>query len=517
MLWMQFDNEQLEDVLAFEIIPRLSLLDAQSLGQTCRSLRYMLKTDLLSATFRILANKTFPPGHPILAVDDANLQAEIEKLAATHASIRSGHPARVSTFCFPPGGRRCDTAIVLNHAGDYALRGHNHELELLSCTMNAQEMSMELVWKQAAPANDENVPRIFWSRNDRRACIWYDLWRLIVTRHYVHARSTATAICFWDLDKNIFQVMTDLQMDKPQDPCFSPDSSIVLIPWRNVLTTIDIFSWSKHQIIARVRDPWSPFLGDELWNLQYVSHIRFSPDSLQFAVTCHDHVMIYSQEGILQWVFHPDLGHNIQTSHGNAQIAWSPTGSRIAYWHPATTGKLHIGHVASGLEEVFELAELAGHYDFENCAGLLWGLYGPLPVFEPHDVPICLGEFSSMQLGLHWTENCVTPPFAIQLHPYKQQIGECMPALSPDGRFIAALADDRKFITIHDAYMDCVIFRAMAPQPKPERHLVGSDRASLAWASSGRRLVLQLMRRHYVSCCPSDALQPELVLFIIQF
>ncbi len=285
-------QRQLQDALAFEIIPRLSLLDAQSLGQTCSSLRNLLKTDVPGSTFRTLANKTFPPDHPMLAIDDSDLQTEIEKLAATHARIRGVHAASVSMSYFQEGGRPCDTAIVLNHAGDHALRGHDRELELYQCNMDAEPMSLHLVWKHAAPprhAHDHSAPRFFWSPDDRWACIWYDSWDVCVDLWAVHVGSSSQATYLWHLDtQDAYQVTDDRKMDTPEDPCFSPDSNIMLIPWRKSVTTgtIDIFSWSERQIIARVRDPWRSSLGACPVGVQpFLSQIRFSPDSLHFAAT----------------------------------------------------------------------------------------------------------------------------------------------------------------------------------------------------------------------------------------
>ncbi len=387
MLQGQSDSQQrqLYDVLAFEIIPRLSLLDAQSLGQTCSSLWNLLKMDLPSSTFRSLANNTFPPGHPMLAVDDVNLQTEIEELAATHASIRSGHAASVSISCFPQCGRPCDTAIALNHAGDYALRGRNHKLELCRCNMDVEPMSMEVVWQQAAPArhaDDDSAPRFFWSPDDRWACIWYDLWDFGDDELFMQNASSPEAMYVWDLEtKDIHQVLADSLLVRQPGPCFSPDSKIMLLPWHSSVTTIDIYNWRRRQITAHVCDPSSRQLGGgQLLFEPFVVQIRFSPDSLRFAVTRNDDVRIYDQDGVLHLVLRPHMVPNPPASLMNGQVAWSPTGSRIAFWHPATTEKLHIFHVPSGLEEVVKLAE---HDTAVNCAGLLWGCYGPLPVFEP--------------------------------------------------------------------------------------------------------------------------------------
>ncbi len=59
------------------------------------------------------------------------------------------------------------------------------------------------------------------------------------------------------------------------------------------------------------------------------------------------------------------------------------------------------------------------------------------------------GVLSSMQLA-----NGFSPPDYIPLRLTAQEIGNCMPALSPDGRFVAALAVQAGFITIHDLSTD---------------------------------------------------------------
>ncbi len=376
-------------------------------------------------------------------------------------------------------------------------------------------MAMELVWQQAAPprhANDESAPRFFWSPDDRWACIWYSLWEWDFGVGPWADDETVQAMYIWDLDtKDIHQVLDGLQMGIPQDPCFSSDSNIMLIPWLNIATTIDIFSWSQRQIVARVSDSRGRQLDAHSSNDPFDLQTKFSPDNLRFAVARNHDVRIYNLDGVLQSVVCPDLPPSDPPPLMLGQVAWSPTGSRIAFWHPATPKTLHIFQMASAsfmLEEVLTLAE---HDPAEACAGLFWGPYGPLPIFGPlRTTRFRSGAISSMQLGFHGTGNCRSPSDVIQSRLHKQEIGGCMPALSPDGQFVAAIAVQRSCITVHDASADSVKCCAMVPLPRPGFTMASDHFPSLAWAPSGRRLVLQLGRIGGMGL-------PEVAVLIIQF
>ena len=124
-------QHELQEVMAFHVIPQLHLCDAWALAQACSSLRSLIKAGLSGRTWTSLVHNSFPAGHPLRSVSAVRIQSQIRQLAALHASIRSGRAASVTRTCLFLGGYDdFDSTHVINHQRDASVCQRDLQLQL---------------------------------------------------------------------------------------------------------------------------------------------------------------------------------------------------------------------------------------------------------------------------------------------------------------------------------------------------------------------------------------------------
>ena len=367
-------QQQLQDVLAFHVIPRLGLRDAVALSQTCSTFWQLVQNCLPSTTYRSLVRNTFPAGHPILAVDDANLQAEIRSLAALHASIQSGHAVSATTSCLWKGEpAEYDAPLAPNHQGDRALCQQARRLQLHRLDLSAKRPLQEILWRIPAPEKggiEENSHRLFWSPDDRWAAIWYSIQDCRDER----ARRSGWVDAVYVLEmesREIVEVTHTRANDWMLAPIISPDSTLMVIPWTDSTSAIEVYSRSQRRIVARIAD-----LAIHLSTAFHACISSIEPNGTHFAARHADFLRVYRTNGQLQL----ELKAGQVDDHGNehAQVAWSPDGCSIAFWQPSTS-MLHIFDAAHGFLQGSMTLDMGPD---ESGADLLWGIYGIIPVLR---------------------------------------------------------------------------------------------------------------------------------------
>ena len=486
MLHSRADSQQRQlcDVLAFHIIPRLSLRDAWALSQTCSSLWQLVQKGLPGTTYGSLARNTFPAGHPILAADDSHMQTEISNLAALHASVRSGHVISATTSCLREGmPGPLYAPYVPDHGGQHALRLRNHQFQLHRLDLNAEQPLQEIIWTRPAPechVHQEGKCQIAWSPDDCWAAIWYDL-------HNFEDNNNLDTIGWFDVlyivemaSQEIFEVIRTREFKPMLDPLITPDSSLMLIPWTCIDYAIDIYSCSQRTIIVRINDlAFGRYLDLD-------GRISFSPDSLRFAIAHATGIRTHRRDGQLEFDLHAGKFDAIYKEH--ELVAWSPDGSSIASWRPCPS-MLHIIDAAQALlQGSVNLA--VGPDEFGAC--LLWGSFGIVPVLKKNnDYARPSRHLSSMLLGCNPANVRGKLDGSALMASVKVRIGHCMPVLSPDGAFIAAVDPAGHALQVFDVQSGACISR--------QGVVVDQSRwptAFLAWTPAGRHLMLQVQYQH---------------------
>ncbi len=455
-------QQQLHDVLAFHIIPRLGLRDAQALSQTCTSLRTLIQTGLPDSTLGSLARNTFPAGHPILAVHDSGLWTEIQKLAAMHASIRSGQIASSNTVSLFEGNQQpFDAPLTLDHAGGHALCQRSHQLQLYRLDFHDEQQATRLVWTRPAPENhgdEEGICKIFWSPDDRWAAIWYTI------RDYEDNRSEFNAHGWFDVlhivvmdTLETFEAVHTTQISSMLAPHMAPDSNLILIQWTDPNSAVDLYSISQRKVVATVNGPGA-------WRNRVHANadmrVAFAPDSLRFAFASPHRAHVYTVDGKLDFImFPPGSGWNF--NHGERPLlAWSPVGTSLACLSLAEPELVQLFSAAQGL---LECTVPTGMGHFEQAAGLLWGPYGLLPVLRPASTSSSTKSRSRRGCLNGMVIGCRSSQDAQCKGPVKVKIGHCMPVLSPDGAFVAALDSDYSSVQVFDARSGaCVLHHVVA-------------------------------------------------------
>ncbi len=505
-------DEHLHDVLAFHIIPRLRLRDAWALSQACSSLWKLVQTGLPDATFGSLVRNSFPPGHPLLQVEDSLLESEIRKLASTHAAIRSGQVTSAATCCLYEAEQTpLDGPSQLNHRGDHALRQRGHQLELLNIDYGPEQPTCQVIWSQLAPDLSREAAgrcRIFWAPNDEWVAIWYYLDEGIDgINNFMYALQLDT--------KEIRRINLPAHHARMLDPRISPDSSLVISSWvvselsRHISTIIGVYRHTERKLSMEPADPDIPHPIRRHMELEAPGElVSFSPDRQRFATAHAGHILMLTKDEEVEWV----LGLvRSPTSQMREQAASSPDGALVALWQPTEPTTMSLG-VA---EYIFlEEATPIEMDPPEAPVGLLWGLYGIVPVFRPEMVRggPCLHSRppSSMLIGCMptGTEEVFDQQGARQLiGQISVKIGYCMPALSPDGAFIAAIDPTGQSVRVYSTLSGACLSQqpvtlVVHEVPRGAPH---APTAVLSWAPSERSLHLLA---HYPRNVELDASQP---------
>ena len=486
-------QQQLRDVLAFHVIPRLDLQDVSTLSQTCSSLWQLVQKDLPGVIYRSLALKTFPAGHPILAVDNSSMQAEIRGLAALHASIRSGHVVSATTSCLWEGNAaEVDALPAPNHRGDRALSQRNGHLQLHRLDLSAEQPLQEILWTAKAPeylCSEEGHCRLYWSPDNCWAAIWYAVPEFVdddgVALKYIDV------LYMLDMASlEISEVTRERDDEMMLAPIIAPDSTLMVIPWSAWFYTsaIEIYSCSQRTIFARI---------DGLAN--YISRgvdgrLGISPDGLRVAASIYAAgTRVYQTGGKL----HLELQSGQVDDQGyddHQQVAWSPDGSSIASWQPSLS-MVHVFDAMHGLMQESLSLDMGPN---ERGADLLWGIYGIVPVLRDSTVHESKHQFSSMFVGCNPASGKGRLDKTPLMGVVKVDIGLCMPALSPGGAFIAAVNPAQQLIQIFDVQSGTCVSEHGVVLDQSSQQRVAMDRSSgrliatLSWAPSGRCLMLQV-------------------------
>ncbi len=509
-------QQQLLDVLAFHIIPQFCLRDAWALGQTCSTLWTLIQTGLPDKTYSSLARNTFPPHHPLLAVNDSDLRSAIRDLAAVHVSIRSGRIASSATLSLPepnPPGMY-DTLFMLSHRGDFLLSEQNHELRLHQLNVEGDELTMVLVWTMPAlePASSIFSCDICWSPDDSRAVISRKV-------HTSTIAGVAESFVVHSVEINTQAVVKLLHCARqhprqhlPQT-LFSPDGSHVLIQWDARFQDgcdFDVYShWeSKIVISARGGGAWktltlTPFIG-----------FAFAPDSSRFAIASNEH-----HTGVCIHVI--DVNSKTElwrvkmgvtyTAFRSARLAWSPDGSQIVYWLPGNQPHLCMFDAEHGEPQAIVKVETRGFCPLRGY-GLLWGLYSPLPI-------LWCGDAKYWERPKNDSKSC---GILICCMPGNErptewgnnghvlvQIGNCPPAISPDCMFLAALDPEGTSVCVHDARSGICVSRQEVNDIKRPCAV------SLVWEPLARGLIVQI--DHYSMQLNANLLLEQQTLTVLRF
>ncbi len=325
-----------------------------------------------------------------------------------------------------------------------------------------------------SPCDSRGRCEFSWSPNDSWLAIWY-----------IYTESSPRFLAVWLLEvstKSISGVRPTRPTAYMQEPFISPDSNLMVIPlWSND-TAIDIYSCDRREFIARIDDPGSWYEPPSAFATLSLS---ISADSTRFAIARRDGVRVYGMDGVCQSVLCPDPLIDSPPSQRwmHQHVIWSSDGSRIAFWRPANATRLLILTPADSTS--LAIAPLNFDTSDETGAGLLWGPYGILPVlraFKSSPTTSNRGVIRTMLIG-HGT--AYGQESAHLMGAVRVPIGYCMPVLSPDGSFIAALEPEGRSIQVFDA-QSCACMMEHKVKINMKR-----ARVHLAWTSSGRGLVVQ--------------------------
>ncbi len=493
------EQQQLRDLLAFHVIPWLSVPQALALSHTCSDLWTLIHAGLPDTTWASLACKVFPPSHPVLALKGSDLLLEMRTLLSTHAAIRKGCIHSMTTHCLYK--REAGDFMSVNHSGTYALGHLNHNLQLHRLDVGAEKPDQGVIWSQPCP--DTHGPssncEVFWAPSDRWAvvCILYP--NLISASFEPLDDPSKNAAYILEMDTmNMFEITPSLELAVMQDPCISPDSTLVLIPWCGSSFAVDIYSSSKPDRLARIHDLGSRFSDDEILDVQ----VSFSPNSMHFAVAHTGDVHVYDVNGGLKSVLHTSKAIGASAEDVRGRTAWSPDGSSIAYWQLDHATSLYLfdpvhGHLqASG-------PVAADHPEFGG--GLLWGHYGLVSVGMSYK----RRWFTSMMMGCNTFSSRDMQDDAPLTEPTKVDVGSCGPVLSPDGAFIAALDGADLRVRVFDVQSHACVLQQVTEEGRAHPRLI----CDLNWWPSGRSLVLT---KRFHRCITKDRLD-HVYLTVLRF
>lgn len=80
-------SPDLVNVLGTHICSWLQPADLQALGRTCKAFCELVTQQLPAGTWRSVAARSLPPGHPTLALPDVEIKAYLERIARTKQSL----------------------------------------------------------------------------------------------------------------------------------------------------------------------------------------------------------------------------------------------------------------------------------------------------------------------------------------------------------------------------------------------------------------------------------------------
>ena len=478
-------QQEFEDVLAYHVVPLLRLRDAQALSWTCSSLHKLIQTGLPIDTWASLACCTFPPGHPMLAADSRDMQAEVAQLVQFHASVRSGKCARTAQASILQDSAANDhnSPAYLSYSGELFMCQEAKEIRLYSLSLACDSGDAggqdgrhdrpmaSLIFSRPAMECNETIEnsccRCVWSPNDSWVAIWYTIKDYYDERNDFNEHAWFDVVYVFDVaTRQVADVMHTEHVETLEGVSIAPNSKLLFLSWHNNVancTYIDIFSQAEWQLISRVQD-----------SSRQSDRLSPSPSSKYFAMAHAADVQVYSSEGSLQAV----LGSNLPASESSwEQVVWSPDESHLAFWQPGNPSALCIFETEHWtLVRTIAVRKLETG---EKGAGLLWALSGLMPIVQSPD------DWALRTLLLAYER-----PFNGRL-PCREVArihrSACLPAISGDGAFIAVLNDRRHQVHVLDALSGAPVFSGyvlgVAASKGTRQHL------SLAWA--GRRLLVK--------------------------
>ncbi|KAK9843267.1 hypothetical protein WJX74_009463 [Apatococcus lobatus] len=380
--------------MSWHTIPLLKMRDAQAISQTCSSLRRVVHTGLPATTWSSLARRTFPPAHPILAVDSVHMQTEVAQLAQFHASVRSGKCVATAKGCILQGNRghpahRDDSPAYLSHSGKLFLCQQAENICLYSLSLECasekdhdqdEELMASLLFSQ--PTMEDSITAeykgcsFFWSPDDSWVAIWYTV------RDYSDPRAVdfnanaifAVVYIFQVATKQVFAAMHTKDIETLAQVSVSPDSKLLFLAWDNYTfngSTIDIYDPRERRVQCSVRDEASQ-----------PGRLSLSPCSKYFAMPPAANVHVYSTDGLLKTVLKSALPANKPSWE---QVAWSPDELHLAIWQPGSPSAMCIFETECW---TFVRSIAVEEPDFgagKEGAGLLWGLLGLMPMVRSLD------------------------------------------------------------------------------------------------------------------------------------